>query len=188
MASSSIARRYARALSALGLEDGQIEAYGDELQRVVQANAASDELRDFWSNPVHSRQNRLAAVDALASELKLSAPVINLLRLLVERGRMAELEMINREYAVLVDEHVGRVRAVITSATALPESLTDELSSVLQKATGRQIVLETRVDPSLIGGVVAQVGSTVLDGSIRAQLASMKDELERAPLLQGAAG
>lgn len=188
MVSSSIARRYARALSSIGLEDGGIEAYGDELQRVVQANAVSEELRDLWSNPAHSREDRLAGIDALAGQLQLSPAVGNLLRLLVERGRMTDLEAISRAYREIVDAHVGRVRAVVSSASALPETLTNQLGEALRKATGREIVLESRVDPSLLGGVVAQVGSTILDGSLRAQLLKLREELESAPLQRTAAG
>lgn len=188
MVSSSIARRYARALSSIGLEDGRIEAYGEELQRVVQANAASDDLRDLWSNPAYSREDRLAGVDAVATQLELSPTVGNVLRLLVERGRMSDLEVIARAYGEIVDEHVGRVRAVITSASELPESITKDLGDALRNATGRQIVLESRVDPSLLGGVVAQVGSTVLDGSVRAQLLRLREELEAAPLQRSVAG
>lgn len=187
MLSSSIARRYAKALSAIGQDDGQLEAYGDELSRVVKAHEASEELRDIWSNPAYSRESRLATITALVQHLKLSTSVGNLLQILVERERMGHLESIAQAYSDIVDSHVGRVRAVITSATPLPDEVAASLKEALEKESKAQITLSTQVDPSLIGGVVAQVGSTVLDGSVRAQLLALKKELDSAPLGQSKA-
>lgn len=182
MISSSVPRRYARALFALGTEDGRFEGYLEELGRVSATVEQSAELRDLWLNPVHGREVRQRSVDVLAEQLGLSPATANLLRLLVERGRLDSLEAIVRAYRELVDAQVGRVRAVVTSAIPLGAESTGHIGEVLARATGRQIVLESRVDAGLLGGVVAQVGSTVLDGSLRTQLARLRQELERAPL------
>lgn len=182
MTSSSVARRYARALLSLGVEDGQFEAYAEQLNRILTAFQVSDELRDLWLNPAHGRGPRLAAVDGLAGPLGLSDSVANLLRLLVERRRMNDLEMIVRVYQDMVDERAGRLRATVTSAVPLAAEITARIAHVLAQATQKQITIETHVDPKLIGGVVTQVGSTVLDGSVRTQLELMRTQLKNAPL------
>lgn len=180
MASGSVARRYARALMDLGVADGQFEAYSDELGRLEAAFAASAELRDVWLNPAHGKDRRLAAVAGLTGPLKLSASVGNLLRLLVERQRIVDLSNIARAYRELVDEKAGRVRATVTSAAPLSADLTAKLGAALAGMTKKRIVLDTKVDPSLIGGVTAQVGSTVLDGSLKTQLEQLRESLRGA--------
>lgn len=179
---SSVARRYARALLALGVEDGQFETYALQLEQVRAVFTGSPELRDLWENPVHGRDRRLAGLEVVATKLALAPLVANLLRLLVERRRISEIEAIAQAYRTLVDERVGRVRAVVTSAAALSGDQTERLGAALAALTRKQIVLETRVDPALIGGVVAQVGSTLLDGSLRTQLESLRGKLASSAL------
>ncbi len=177
MASTSVDRRYARALFTLGVEDGAFAKYGDELGRIQQAFESSPELRDLWLNPANGREARLAVIDGLSSELALSPLVANTLRLLVERQRVTELPDIVRAYRTLVDEKVGRVPAVVTSAVPVTAGISAEIGSALAALTKKEVVLETKVDPSLIGGVVAQVGGVVLDGSLKTQLELMRQTL-----------
>ncbi|MHB8877772.1 MAG: ATP synthase F1 subunit delta, partial [Myxococcaceae bacterium] len=99
----------------------------------------------------------------------------NTVRLLIERGRLAYLPDIARQFRDLADQKAGRVRGRVTSARALPPEAVSRLEKQLEQATQRNVVLETRVDESLLGGVSAQVGSVVYDGSLRTQL----DELKR---------
>jgi F-type H+-transporting ATPase subunit delta len=179
---SSVARRYARALLSLGLEEGRFEQYGDELDAVVQATKASRELAFLLGSPGYTQQQRHAAVDAVAQALRLSPLPLNFLRLLVDRQRGADLPAIARAYRAMVDQQAGRVRATVTSARPLSENEIDRLREAIGRMTGRSIVLETRTDASLIGGVVTQVGPTMLDGSLRTQLERMRDELKATPV------
>ena len=183
MIASSVARRYARALLSLGLEEGRFEQYGDELEAVLQAMKASRELGFLLTNPGYSMEQRQGAVGVLAGALKLSPLTVNFLRLLVDRQRIADLAAIARAYRTMVDQQAGRVRATVTSARPLGEDVLGRLrEAIARTTTGRSIVLESRTDPSLIGGVVTQVGATMLDGSLRTQLERMREELKNAPL------
>jgi F-type H+-transporting ATPase subunit delta len=177
---SSVARRYAKALLSLGAEDGRFEAYAEELQKVAQAFAASAELRDVAANPAYGREQRHGVVAELSRTLALSPVVANLLRLLVDRQRLVDVPDLARAYGAMVDEKVGRVRAVITAAVPLPAEVTERLGTALAAITKKRILLEAKVDKALIGGVVAQVGSTVLDGSLRTQLEGIRDALRNA--------
>ncbi len=177
MTSSSVARRYARALLSLGIEDGRFEAYGEELSRLEAAFQESEALRELWQNPAHEREERLRAVAGLKEPLALSPLVANLLGLLVERQRAADLPLVAQAYRSMVDERVGKVRATVTSARALPPAEAARVEQALGRITGKQVSLETRVDQALVGGVVAQVGSTVFDGSVRTQLDRLRATL-----------
>ena len=182
MIPSSVARRYARALLSLGVEEGRFEQYGDELDAVVQAMKESRELSVVLSNPGYTQEQRQGAVNAAATALKLSPLTVNFLRLLVDRQRAGDLPQIARVYRTLVDQQAGRIRATVTSAGALGDPELERLREALGRMTGRSIVLESKTDASLIGGVVAQVGATMLDGSLRTQLERMRRELKSAPV------
>jgi len=179
---SSVARRYARALLSLGVEEGHFEQYGDELEAVLEAMKQSRELAFLLVNPGYTHQQRHGAVDAVAGALKLSPVTVNFLRLLVDRQRIGSLAQIARVYRGLVDRQAGRVRATVTSAGPLGEHELERLQEAIGRMTGRAVVLESKTDSSLIGGVVAQVGPTMMDGSLRTQLERMRQELKRGPL------
>ena len=182
MIDASVARRYARALLALGLEEGRHEKFGEELEAVSKALENSPEARDLALNPGYSAQQRQGVIGTLAAELKLSPHVVNFLRLLADRQRLPSLPAMVRSYRELVDAQVGRVRAVVTSAQPLSQDELNRLRDTIAAATRRSIVLEAKTDPSIVGGVITQVGATVFDGSLKTQLERMRDELKRAPL------
>lgn len=179
---ASVARRYARALLSLGLEEGRHEQYGDELESVVQALSQTREVGWVLANPGYTVEQRRSAVDALASVLRLSPLVVNFLGLLVDRQRIADLPAVARAYRGLVDQQMGRVRATVTSAQPLGDGDTARLREAIAAMTGRKIELDTRTDGALIGGVIAQVGNTMYDGSLRTQLLRLREELKRAPI------
>jgi len=179
---SSVARRYARALFSLGLEEARHELYGDELEAVVRALDQSPEAGAVLKNPGYSQEQRHAAVNALAKGLSLSPMVVSFLRLLVDRQRAGDLTGIVRAYRSMVDQQESRVRATVTAAAPLSKDELERLREAIARMTGRTILLDSRTDPSIIGGVVTQVGATLFDGSLRTQLERMREELKRAPL------
>jgi F-type H+-transporting ATPase subunit delta len=178
---TGVARRYARALLSLGLEEGRHEQLGDELTAVLRALNESRELSSMLQNPGYSQQQRKGAVDALASALELSPVVVNFLRLLVDRQRMADLPLIAKLYGALLDSQVGRVRATVTAAQPLSPDEVQKLREAIARMTGRSIVLEAKTDPQILGGVVTQVGATQYDGSLKTQLEKLRTELKQAP-------
>ena len=96
--------------------------------------------------------------------------------MLLDRQRIAILPMVAREMRAMVDEHAGRVLATVTSAKPLADDVAGRISGALEKATGKKIELDRKEDPSLVGGVVAQVGDLVWDGSVRTQLERMREQ------------
>jgi F-type H+-transporting ATPase subunit delta len=175
---ASVSRRYARALCALAVEEGGLEPAGEELDAVAQALRASNEARTLVENPGYTPAQRHALVDVLEKRLSLSPLVARFLRLLVDRHRLVELPSIARAYGEMVDEKVGRVRATVTSAKPLTEDELRRVRDTFAAATRHTIVLDSRTDPKIVGGLVTQVGPKVFDGSIKTQLERLRRELK----------
>jgi len=180
-ANVSIARRYARALIDVASSSSTLDAVGTELSALATAFASNRELSDVMVNPAYPVADRLAVVEKLVSTFKLSAATANLLKLLVERNRVAFLPDIQRLYADLADAQSGRVRGTVASAVPLAPETVKAIEASLAKVTSRAVVLDTKVDASLLGGVTATVGSLMLDGSVKTQLEQLRRELRGTP-------
>jgi F-type H+-transporting ATPase subunit delta len=172
----SVARRYARALLAAS-PSGAVVGIADQLSALANLMESNPPLADVVRNPAYTRGQRHGVVDALIQLLKPEAPLLpNFLRLLVDRHRLEMLPDIARLFRDMADEKAGRVRGTVVSAIPLePESI-KQLESTLSHLVQKQVVLDTRVDRQVLGGVSTQVGSVVFDGTLRSQL----DDLKRA--------
>jgi F-type H+-transporting ATPase subunit delta len=175
----SIARRYAKALFGLALEQGRVEAWSDALVALQGAIDGSPDLQDVLENPVYSKDQRRAVVGQLAQALRLDGHPASLLSLLAERNRLGYLSAIVQTFRELTDAQLGRVRARVTSAAPLDDDAANAMALRLAGAANAKVIVERQVDPSLIGGVVAQVGSLVFDGSVRSQLEDLRRQLKR---------
>jgi F-type H+-transporting ATPase subunit delta len=175
----TVARRYAKALFDLAVEAGKVEAWSQSLQSLKQAVEASDELRDVLVNPIYTREQRRAIGAKLVTALKLDPEPANLLYLLGDRNRLAYLGAIVDTFGALTDEKLGRLRAQVTSAAPLDPAAAQAIADKLARATRAQVILERSVDPDLLGGVVARVGSFTYDGSVRTQLEDLRRVLKQ---------
>jgi F-type H+-transporting ATPase subunit delta len=179
MIPGSIARRYAKALFSLAVEKGRIEPWCDRLLALGRAIDASPELKDLLANPAYTREVRAAVVLRLAQDLTLDAEPSALLQLLGERNRLGGLSAIVVAFRELADVELGRVRATVTSAVPLDDAAVDAIAARLSAATQKKVLVERAIDPAILGGVVAQVGSVVYDGSLRTQLEDLRSTLKR---------
>ncbi len=179
MIMGSIARRYAKALFGLAVESDRVEAWSASLQTLQQVVEGSPDLQDVLSNPVYSKDQRRAIVGKLAGALSLDAVPRDLLFLLGDRNRLGYLSAIVATYRDRADEHLGRLRARVTSAVKLDAAAAQALADKLSQATKLEVLLDRAVDPAILGGVVAQVGSLVYDGSVRTQLEDLRQQLKR---------
>lgn len=175
MVNVSIARRYARALlDAAGAGADQVLS---QLEGFVALLESNPELADVVNNPAYTRSQKMKVVEALVQVSAGTNPQLsNALKLLVDRGRLSFLPDIARLYRDLVDAKLGRVRGRIVSAVPLAPDALQKLSAALKTIVQKDILLESKVDPRILGGVTAQVGAKMFDGSLRTQL----DTLGRA--------
>lgn len=177
MITGSIARRYAKALLEIGIQQNTFDALGKELDRAADTLRSSPELRNALENPVFSLDKRKLIMDELVRRLGVSKTVRNFIMLLLDKGRIAALPDIARAHRTLVDEHAGRVRATVTSARPLDPMLETRLKTALEKQSGKVVIFEKREDPAILGGLITQLGDTLYDGSVRTQLQELREEL-----------
>jgi F-type H+-transporting ATPase subunit delta len=169
------ANRYARALMDV-LYPEKAEAGLQQLQSFAALLAEQPDARRFLENPtIGDRRNRI--LKEISDALSFDRRVANFVVILADRNRLPLLEDVIREYQKLLDDRMGVVRAQIKAARALDPAQHRELTDKLEQITGKQVRMEVSIDPSLIGGVIAQVGSTIYDGSVRRQLQAFKSRL-----------
>lgn len=177
MITGSVARRYAKALLEIGVATQSYDANGKELDRVAAAFVASPELGRTLGNPVFPLEKRRLILEDIIRRVGLSKTLRSFILLLLDKGRISAVGDIARAHRELVDLQAGRVRASITSAKPLDAATEARLKTAIEKRTGKIVVLTKKEDPSILGGVVTQVGDLVFDGSVRSQLKSLRDEL-----------
>lgn len=179
MRSPTVADRYARAFLEIGIERANFEQLGRELERIRGLFLAPD-LEELFQNPKFTTQLRRQVMTQLLQQLKVSPVCRNFVSLLVDRNRILLFPEIVTRYHELADEHAGRVRAQVTVPRKLSEADAVRLKAVLQKITGREVLLEQIEDPTMIGGIITRVAGTVYDGSVRAQLEGLRARLKAA--------
>lgn len=181
MSESVVAERYAKALFELGIESGQLAMLTDQLRSVARTYADSAELRSVLEDPRVAEDQVINLIEALARRLALSPMAKNTLLVLVRRRRIRTLPDIVTRLASLTDERTGVIRASVTSATPLSDPQAQQLSQELERLTGKRIVLDRRLDPSLLGGLVTRIGDHVIDASLRGRFDEMERRLGESP-------
>jgi F-type H+-transporting ATPase subunit delta len=168
-------RVYARALFDAAQEKGRLEPVRAQLAEVVEAAAQVPELRELLRNPQLDPRARVEALQELLEEG--DELLRNFLLLLADKGRSRQLDEIAREFERLVAEEEGIIHAELTTAIDLSDEEAGQLVKQVEEASGRRIEARREVDPSLIGGIVLQVGSHRLDASVRGRLERLRREL-----------
>jgi F-type H+-transporting ATPase subunit delta len=173
--SSPIARRYAEALFELADEARALDATAQDLGKLQTMLAESADLRALVASPVIGRDAQAEALVALARQTGLSETVQKFLGTLARNRRAFALQAVISAFLAELARRRGEMAVEVTAAQPLSTQQQDALQAVLAKRFGAKISITPDVDPSLIGGLVVRVGSTLIDGSVRSRLA----ELER---------
>lgn len=177
MIGTGVGKRYARALFELATEGKQVDSIGRALLDVAAAMRSSAELRTVFQDPKNAPETKRKVIQAIAQKAGAPPIVVNALAMLADRNRLEHLGAIADAYQAMAEQAAGRLRAEVISAGPLPDAYYRELEKALSEATGRQVTLVRREDPSLIGGVVTKVGDTVLDGSIKNRLRDIRHQM-----------
>ncbi|WP_319586627.1 F0F1 ATP synthase subunit delta [uncultured Desulfobulbus sp.] len=174
-----LARRYAKALFSLGKEQGKTEEYSGMLGALagLYADGAAG-VGDAVTNPLYPLDVRQKVMAKIAGSMQADAIMTSFLNLLIEKKRADILPDIAEAMQGMVDKDQNISHGSIVSAVELDNALLEKIQATLEKLTGNKVILETQVDPSIIGGILAKVGDLVLDGSIKTQLNGLKESIK----------
>lgn len=177
MSGRASAARYARALLDVAIAEADPVQAGADLGTFGELVAGNAPLREALTSPAVPAAGKERLVNALVARLGLKPPVSKLLLMLAGRDRMALLPDLIDVYRERLMEHQQVVHAEIATALPLSEAQVTALQARLSRATGQQVTMRATVDPALIGGMTARIGSTVYDGSLATQLEKMRARL-----------
>jgi F-type H+-transporting ATPase subunit delta len=172
-----IATRYARALADVVAPSGDYRKVLEELQDFARVYRESPELKDVLASPAVGLPQKMKVLAALAQRLGHSPLTLNFLRVLLANYRMPLLEEAIQAYRKIANDRLGIVQVIISSASDLSPAERESVAAQFRKLTGKQVELEFRIEGELLGGILAQIGSTVYDGSVRGNLARIREQL-----------
>ena len=175
---SARARRYAKAVFELAQEKGEVEAWLPRLD-AVRAVLTDPTAAEVFASPALPSARRVEIVEAVATP-EMGKEGVNLAKLLVAARRPELIEGVIEEYRALADEAAGRVRATATTAVELDSADYERIAGDLSKRLGKEVRLEVRVDPAIIGGMVLQVGDRLIDASVATRLQQLRRRLATA--------
>lgn len=175
---AGLAGRYAVALFDLASESNAIDAVAKSLGDLRAGLAESADLSALIASPVVSRGDAANAVGAVAKAMKLDSLTTNFLGVLAENRRLADLPKMIDAFDAIIAAHRGEVTAKVTSAHPLTAEQLKELTANLKTRVGRDVAVVTTVDPAILGGLVVQLGSQLIDGSIRTRLNSFAQAMK----------
>ena len=175
---ASLAGRYASALFDLSSEAGSVSSVESDLTKLQQALAESDVLQALTTNPKVSRSDAEQALAGIAPVLGLSELTQNFLGVLAQNRRLGQLGNVIAAFQTIAAAQRGEVTANVTSAHALSDDQLATLKDKLTAREGRTVMLNSSVDPDLLGGLVVTIGSKRIDGSIRTRLNSLANKMK----------
>jgi F-type H+-transporting ATPase subunit delta len=172
------AHAYANALFEVGKEKGKLDSLREQLAQFTAALDGNRDLQVFFFSPYFSSAEK---IDGAKRAIEGADPeFLNFLELLIEKGRMPEIFRIRREFEELWKHENRRIDVTVTSAVELDPAVVGKIGEEIQRQTGQEVDLASRVDEDILGGVVLQVGNMVLDASIRSRLEKLRKSVATA--------
>lgn len=171
---TGVAGRYASALFDLATEDNSVAKTGEALAAFGTLVDGSEDLSRLIHSPVYSSEEQISAIEALAAKAKLSDTALNFLKLMARNRRLSALPAAIAAFKTLVARAKGEVTAEVTSAEALSAKQLADLKSALKASVGSDVALQTKTDPSILGGLIVKVGSRMMDNSLKTKLQNLK--------------
>lgn len=172
-----VANRYASALADVVAPSGDYHKVLAELQDFETAYGESSELREIFDSPAVALPQKVKVLEAIGQRLGTPPLTLVFLRVLLANYRMPLLEEVVQAYRKIANDRMGVVQVTISSASNLSEAEREGLASRFRELTRKQVELEFRIDSELLGGILAQIGTTVYDGSVRGSLARIREQL-----------
>ena len=179
MSQGMIARRYAKALLNLAENEKDLDNTGKHLNSITEVYKENLELRQVLSDTKVSSGIKLEILKDVLSKIKVSRLVDTFSRYLLAKRRIDFLPDIERAFNLLLQEKLGRIEANVTTASELPKDTVKKLVDAISSYSGKEIEVNVTIDPSIIGGIVTRIGSTVIDGSIQTYLNQIRQSIIR---------
>jgi len=173
-----LAKRYAKALFAVGREEGKSEVYRETLNVLGDFLEKYPGAMDALTNLLYPMELKEKVMAQLISELQAGQFMANFLNLVVQKKRADILPEIATEFQALVDADQNVSRGMVITASEITGELQAKVRATLENITGKKVILTTEIDPAIIGGIVAKVGDLVMDGSIKTQLAGLNESIK----------
>jgi F-type H+-transporting ATPase subunit delta len=173
----TVARRYAAALADVTIERREERDVQIELDQWAQMIEATPLLKEVLANPTVAYDQKRKVIEDLISRSRVRDTTASFLRVLLKNQRLSQLRDIAERYGYVLDERGGVVAANVITARPIPEELKSSLHETLAAATGRKVRLSFTTDETIIGGLVARIGSTIFDGSVQSQLERLSESL-----------
>ena len=177
MSQGMIARRYAKALLNLAENEKDLDNTGKHLNSITEVYKENLELRQVLSDTKVSSRIKLEILKDVLSKIKVSKLVDTFSRYLLAKRRIDFLPDIERAFNLLLQEKLGRIEANVTTASELPKDTVKRLVDAISSYSGKEIEVNVTIDPSIIGGIVTRIGSTVIDGSIQTYLNQIRQSI-----------
>jgi ATP synthase F1 delta subunit len=173
-----IAAVYARSLFEVARDQDKLDAVRDQLGEFADALSETRDLQVFFFSPYFSTAEKEDGLDRVVSDA--DPTILNFLKLLIEKHRMPVLFRIRANYEALWEEENKLLPVQITSAVELDSSTVEQLGDQIARQTDRKVDVSAQVDPDILGGIVVQVGNSVLDASVRNRLEQLRKQVARA--------
>jgi len=180
MKNTVLAKKLAKSLMDVGTPAGEARRYGEDLKKLSVVFKSNKMLAGALLNPMYNLGERLDLMNKVSKALEVSVAVEKFMGILIETRHIRLIEEIESAYVSLDDELAGRIRATIEAPKELSADILSEIKSRLAEITGKDVVLTSTTDPSLIGGLIIKIDNTVIDGSIRTQLELLKTRMTMA--------
>ena len=177
---AGMAGRYATALFELALESKKLKKVEADLRKFNALLEGSEDLQRLVRSPVFSAEDQRRAIAAIAKRAKISGVTANFLQLIAQNRRLFAVGDMIRAFHALAAKHRGEISAQVTSAHKLSAQQTKALKASLKAATGRNVQLNSLVDPALLGGLVVKVGSRMIDTSLKTKLDNLQFAMKEA--------
>ena len=177
MSLQTVARRYATALADVAIERREEREVQNELDQWAEMIEAHPQLKEVFANPTIIYDHKRKVLEDLIARTRVRETTSSFLRVLLKNQRLSQLRAIVERFGQVLDERGGMVAAHVTTARPIPEDLRNSLHETLAAATGRKVRLSFTTDESIIGGLVARIGSTIFDGSVQSQLDRLANEM-----------
>ena len=174
-----LARRYAKSIIDLAQEAGILKEVGEDLDRIAELFAQSNELVNVFSDPTIASEAKEKVLAEVLKKGGVQELTMKFIHVVLQKDRILGLGEIASTYRDILDQLENRIRARVVTAARLTDKEESKISDALSKISGKEVTLEVEVDESLLGGVVAYMGSQVYDGSIKNQLTQIKDNLSK---------